>query len=112
MQTAPVAPPVSGSGRPKARRVVRVAVGVAPMLAVHLALGAIPFVEFTLWSAVLMLAVSRFIGLGITAGYHRCLTHHSFKTSRLFRFLLVAAGCAALQKGPLWWVAQHRLHHK
>ena len=82
------------------------------MFAIHLALFAIPFVEFTLWSAVLMLAVSRFIGLGVTAGFHRCLTHGAFKTSRWFRFLLVAAGCAALQKGPLWWVAQHRLHHK
>ncbi len=82
------------------------------MLAVHFALVAIPFVEFTLWSGLLMLAVSRFIGLGVTAGFHRCLTHHSFKTSRWFRLLLIVAGCAALQKGPLWWVAQHRLHHK
>lgn len=94
------------------RRFVRVALALGPMLAIHLALFAIPFVEFTLWSVLLMLAVSRFIGLGVTAGFHRCLTHGAFRTSRWFRFLLVAAGCAALQKGPLWWVAQHRLHHK
>ena len=82
------------------------------MLVVHLALVAVPFVEFTIRSVVTMLVVSRFIGLGVTAGFHRCLTHHSFKTSRGFQFALAAAGCAALQKGPLWWVAQHRLHHK
>lgn len=94
------------------RRLVRVALALGPMFCIHLALFAIPFVEFSIWSAVLMLAVSRFIGLGVTAGFHRCLTHGAFKTSRWFRFLLVAAGCAALQKGPLWWVSQHRLHHK
>ena len=98
--------------RPAPWRTVRVVFGVVPMLAVHFALVAIPFVEFTFWSVVLMLAVSRFIGLGVTAGFHRCLAHHSFKASRLVQFLLAAMGCAALQKGPLWWVAQHRLHHK
>ena len=97
---------------PARYRFVRVAIGIAPMLAIHFALVAIPFVEFTNWSVVMMLAVSRVIGLGVTAGFHRCLTHHSFKTSRWFQFFLIAAGCASLQKGPLWWVAQHRLHHK
>jgi stearoyl-CoA desaturase (delta-9 desaturase) len=50
-------------------------------------------------------------GLGITAGFHRGLTHRSFRTGRVVQFLLAAGGCTALQKGPLWWVAHHRLHH-
>ena len=100
------------SATPTRYQFVWIALAVGPMSAVHIALVAIPFVEFTLWSVLLMLAVSRFIGLGVTAGFHRCLTHHSFTMPRWFRFLLIAAGCAALQKGPLWWVSQHRLHHK
>lgn len=111
MQEALVVPAAPGPAR-SARRVARVALAVGPVVAVHFALVAIPSVEFTVWCAVAMLAVSRFVGLGVTAGFHRGLAHHAFKTSRLFQFLLAAAGCAALQKGPLWWVAQHRLHHK
>jgi len=112
METTSASPVLSLTVYARWRRRLRLAFGVGPMLAVHFALLAIPFVEFTVWSAVAMLAVSRIIGLGITAGFHRSLAHHSFKTSRVVRFLLVALGCAALQKGPLWWVAQHRLHHK
>ena len=45
-------------------------------------------------------------------GFHRYFSHRSFKTSRRFQFLLAAAGCTALQKGPLWWAIHHRLHHR
>ncbi len=55
--------------------------------------------------------MTRVTGLGITVGFHRCLSHHAFKTSRWFRFALASAGCTALQKGPLWWVVHHRQHH-
>ncbi|HEY1188141.1 MAG TPA: acyl-CoA desaturase [Gemmata sp.] len=111
----PLAPPPLAPGappRPRWYRVARVALALCPLMAVHLALLAIPLVEFTVWSAVAILVVTRIIGLGITAGFHRYFSHHSFKTSRGFQFLLAAAGCAALQKGPLWWVIHHRLHHK
>jgi stearoyl-CoA desaturase (delta-9 desaturase) len=49
---------------------------------------------------------------GITAGYHRYFSHRSYKTSRAFQFVLAWLGCSALQKGPLWWAAQHRHHHR
>jgi stearoyl-CoA desaturase (delta-9 desaturase) len=48
----------------------------------------------------------------ITAGYHRYLAHRSFRTTRLFQFILALVGCSAVQKGPLWWAKTHRLHHK
>jgi stearoyl-CoA desaturase (delta-9 desaturase) len=50
--------------------------------------------------------------VGITAGYHRYFAHRSFKTSRWFQFVLAFLGCTAMQKGPLWWAAQHRHHHR
>jgi len=49
---------------------------------------------------------------GITAGYHRYFSHRAYKTSRLFQFMLACLGCSALQKGPLWWCAHHRHHHR
>jgi len=49
---------------------------------------------------------------GITAGYHRYFSHRSYKTSRLFQFVLAWLGCSATQKGPLWWASKHRSHHK
>lgn len=49
---------------------------------------------------------------GITAGYHRYFSHRSYKTSRPFQFVLAWLGCSATQKGPLWWTARHRHHHR
>jgi len=49
---------------------------------------------------------------GITAGYHRYFSHRAFKTSRVFQFVLAWLGCSAAQKGPLWWAAAHRHHHR
>ena len=49
---------------------------------------------------------------GLTAGFHRYLAHRSFKTSRAGQFALALLGTFALQKGPLWWAAHHRAHHK
>jgi stearoyl-CoA desaturase (delta-9 desaturase) len=49
---------------------------------------------------------------GVTAGYHRYFSHRAFRTSRWFQFALAWLGCSALQKGPLWWAAHHRQHHR
>jgi stearoyl-CoA desaturase (Delta-9 desaturase) len=49
---------------------------------------------------------------GITAGYHRYFAHRSYRTSRIFQFVLALIGCTAGQKGPLWWAAYHRHHHQ
>jgi stearoyl-CoA desaturase (delta-9 desaturase) len=49
---------------------------------------------------------------GITGGYHRYFAHKTYRTSRVFQFCLACLGCSALQKGPLWWAAHHRHHHK
>ncbi len=50
-------------------------------------------------------------GLGITVGFHRLLTHRSFKTSRALRGILAALGSAAIEGPVISWVADHRKHH-
>ena len=47
----------------------------------------------------------------MSAGYHRYFAHRSYKTSRLFQFVLAFLGSLSYQKGPLWWAAHHRHHH-
>ena len=49
---------------------------------------------------------------GITVGFHRCLAHRTFRTSRVFQFVLAWFGTSAMQRGPLWFVALHRAHHR
>ncbi|MBS1983950.1 MAG: fatty acid desaturase [Bdellovibrionales bacterium] len=51
-------------------------------------------------------------GLGITVGYHRMLTHRSFKSPKWVERAWATAGALALQGGPITWVALHRQHHK
>jgi len=58
---------------------------------------------------VVLYAVRTFF---ITAGYHRYFAHRSFRTGRLMQFVLAFGGLTAAQKGPLWWAAHHRDHHR
>jgi stearoyl-CoA desaturase (delta-9 desaturase) len=65
------------------------------------------------WSGFLLaLALYAVRMFGLTAGYHRYFSHRSYKTSRVFQFLLALLGTTATQKGPLWWAGHHRRHHK
>ncbi len=48
----------------------------------------------------------------VTAGYHRYFSHRTFKTSRVFQFILAFLAETSAQKGVLWWSAHHRVHHK
>jgi stearoyl-CoA desaturase (delta-9 desaturase) len=51
-------------------------------------------------------------GVGVTVGFHRLLTHRSFKTSPAMRGLLAALGSAAVEGPVIEWVANHRKHHR
>ena len=64
------------------------------------------------WSDAVVLAVLYVAtGLGITVGFHRLLTHRSFKTTSLIRGVLAALGSAAIEGPVISWVADHRKHH-
>lgn len=83
-----------------------------PFIALHAACLAVFFTNVDTLALVLC-GVLYFVRMfGITAGYHRYFSHRAFKTSRPFQFLLAFLGTSALQKGPLWWAAHHRQHHR
>lgn len=48
---------------------------------------------------------------GVTVGFHRHLTHGSFKARRPLRIALAVAGSLAVEGAPTKWVADHRRHH-
>jgi stearoyl-CoA desaturase (Delta-9 desaturase) len=51
-------------------------------------------------------------GLGVTVGFHRLLTHRSFKADRVVRGVLAILGSAAIEGPAISWVADHRKHHQ
>lgn len=70
-----------------------------------------------IWTGVSAVAVATCLALyvvrmfAITAGFHRFFAHRTYRTGRVFQFLLAFIGTASYQKGPLWWSAHHRRHH-
>ena len=48
----------------------------------------------------------------ITAFYHRYFSHRAFAVSRPVQFAFAFLGNMSAQRGPLWWAAHHRKHHK
>jgi stearoyl-CoA desaturase (delta-9 desaturase) len=64
------------------------------------------------WADVAIAAVMYLVtGMGVTVGFHRYLTHGSFKAKRWLRITLAIAGSMALQGAVTQWVADHRRHH-
>lgn len=83
-----------------------------PFVSVHFACLLVLWTGITPTAAWIGLATLLVRMFGLTGGYHRYFCHRSFKTSRVFQFLLAWAGASAAQKGPLWWAGHHRNHHQ
>ncbi len=62
------------------------------------------------WAVCLGLYYLRMFG--ITAGYHRYFSHRTFRAGRVVQMFFALLGLASTQKGPLWWAAHHRHHHR
>jgi len=87
-------------------------VRVAPFIGLHLACLAVFWVGISP-IAVAVAVVSYIIRMfAITAFYHRYFAHRAFRTSRPVQLAFAVIGAAATQRGPLWWAAHHRRHHK
>ncbi len=48
---------------------------------------------------------------GITVGFHRMLTHRSFRTHKPTEYAFASLGSMAVQGPVIAWVADHRKHH-
>ncbi|WP_443029105.1 acyl-CoA desaturase [Spirulina sp. CS-785/01] len=65
------------------------------------------------WEAVGLMVFLHWVtgGLGITLGWHRLVSHRSFKTPKWLEYLLVFFGALSCQGGVIHWVGLHRMHH-
>ena len=83
-----------------------------PFLAMHFTCLAVFWVGWS-WIAITVALSLYFVRMfAITAFYHRYFSHRSFKTSRLGQLIFGILGASAVQRGPLWWAAHHRRHHR
>jgi stearoyl-CoA desaturase (delta-9 desaturase) len=82
------------------------------MTAFHI--GAIAALFFFTWKAFLIAIVLWWISgsLGIGMGYHRLLTHRSYRTPKWVEYFLTFCATLTLEGGPIFWVATHRIHHQ
>ena len=60
----------------------------------------------------LLIFMSVLTTIGITVGFHRYFSHEAFQTSKTIRIFLAIIGSMAAQSPLIYWVAQHRRHHK
>ena len=69
---------------------------------------------FWSWKNVTVAFVTYFfaINVGIGVAYHRLLTHRGFRTPKWVEYFVTACGTMALEGGPIFWVATHRVHHQ
>lgn len=77
-------------------------------------IGAVAALFLFNWQALAVTAVLYWIGLsfGIGMGYHRLLTHRSYKVPRPIEYFLAVCGTLTLEGGPISWVGTHRIHHQ
>jgi fatty-acid desaturase len=76
-------------------------------------IGAVAALFMFNWKALLVAILLWWVAgsLGVGIGFHRLLTHRSYKTPKLVEYFLTICGTLALEGGPIYWVVTHRIHH-
>lgn len=74
----------------------------------------IPALFMFSWENLAAMLIGNWIveSLGVGLGYHRLLTHRSFKAPKWLEYLLTIFGTMSIQSEPYKWVATHRIHHQ
>ena len=73
----------------------------------------VPAFYFTSWKNFVVMMIGNWIvgSLGVGLGYHRLLTHRSFKAPKWLEYTLTAFGTMSVQDDAIKWVTTHRIHH-
>jgi len=93
-------------------KVVNLAAVVIPFAGLVVAIALLWGVAFNWVHLAILGGMYLATAVGITVGYHRLFTHHSFKTSQPVTAILAALGSMAVEGPVLDWVAVHRRHHQ
>ncbi|KAJ2494614.1 stearoyl-CoA 9-desaturase, partial [Coemansia sp. RSA 2049] len=82
------------------------------LLSEAIAIYAIFFIKLQRATGIFMLLYGILSGLCITAGYHRLWAHRAYKASLPLELFLAVFGASSIQGSIIWWVQNHRLHHR
>lgn len=86
--------------------------GSLPFLAMHAGMLAVIWVGVSPVALAIAIALYVLRMFAITGFYHRYFSHRTFHAGRAVQFLMAFSGTTAVQRGPLWWAAHHRYHHR
>ncbi len=75
---------------------------------------AIPVIFTFSWQNLAVMLIGNWIvgSLGVGLGWHRLLTHRSFKAPKWLEYVLSILATMSMQDSPNKWIATHRMHHK
>src|ERR1700682_3935041 len=84
---------------------------LVPLLATVLAIGLL-WQRAVHWSDLALLAAMyTLVALGVTVGFHRMLTHRSFRPHPVVKLFLLILGSMSLEGPAIDWAATHIKHH-
>ena len=72
----------------------------------------LPFFYYSRSSMIAFLVFYTVTGLGLTLGYHRLFAHKAFQVPKWLEHTIALCGYLAIQRGPIFWCAMHRMHHR
>jgi stearoyl-CoA desaturase (delta-9 desaturase) len=84
---------------------------LVPFLGLHLGCFAVFWVGASTTAVLVAVGLYVLRMFAITGFYHRYFSHRAFRTSRAAQLAFAILGACGVQRGPLWWAAQHRHHH-
>ena len=93
------------------RKAAVLVVVVAPFIATIVAIVQLWQVAVAWRDLALLVALYVPISLGVTAGFHRMLTHRSFRAHPAVRAIMLILGSMAVEGTAITWAANHLKHH-
>jgi fatty-acid desaturase len=76
--------------------------------------GALAAFFFFSWQRLAVMAILYVLAINVGIGmcYHRLLTHRGYHTPKWIEYIMSVFATMALEGGPIFWVATHRVHHQ
>jgi stearoyl-CoA desaturase (Delta-9 desaturase) len=96
---------------PEVRKALVLVAVVAPFLATAIAVQQLWERAVTWRDLALLFGMYLPISLGVTAGFHRMLTHRSFRAHPAVRAVILIFGSMAVEGPAIGWAANHLKHH-
>jgi len=77
-------------------------------------LGALAALFFFTWQRLTVMLALYVVAINVGIGmcYHRLLTHRGYQAPKWVEYVMAICATLALEGGPIFWVATHRVHHQ